>query len=255
MKEYNIKIKDLTLRLQHINNYPDRPTIIFLHESFGCIKHWKEFPAELGKSLMFNVVVYDRQGYGESCNFFTDKRNNDYLETEADILNLLLEHLNINNAILYGHSDGGSIALITAAKYQNKISAIITEGAHIFVEEITLCGIKKAVDAYNKSNLKEKLQKYHGDKTDMLFRMWHETWLSESFRNWNIENLLPHIQCPVLVIQGLNDEYGTIKQVEGIANLVSGKSYKYLPEAGHTPHKDTKEAVISRINKFINVLI
>lgn len=235
---------------------PTRPTLIFLHDSLGCIRLWRTFPQELGKLTNCNVLVYDRQGYGTSSAFTTEKRQNDYLETEADTLIKLLDACGIDKAILFGHSDGGSIALIAAAKFPERCTAIITEGAHIFVEEITLDGIRNTVNAWQTIGLKLVLQKYHGNRTEAVFHAWTDTWLSPEFRSWNIEQFLPLIKCPVLVIQGEKDEFGSMAQVDGILNQVSGKVEKWIvPGVSHSPHKDSKEKVLERSAAFINGIV
>ncbi len=230
---------------------PKSLTFIFLHDSLGCIKLWRDFPKKIALRTGYNIISYDRQGYGESDAFTVSERNNDYLKKEAQILGKIIKQLSLNNVILFGHSDGGSIALIAAALFPERINGIITEGAHVFVEQETIHGIKAAVEAYKNTNLKEKLIKYHGDKTDNVFRAWTKTWLSESFQNWNIEKYLPHIVCPSLIIQGEKDEYGTIGQVNSIINKTTGDSIPLLiPETGHTPHRETPEIVISETIKF-----
>ena len=136
------------------------------------------------------------------------------------------------------------------------LRASLQKGAHIFVEDITLQGIREAVTVYHTTNLKERLQKYHGDKTDAVLRAWATTWLSDEFKSWNIEAFLPKIKCPVLVIQGENDEYGSEAQVDGIINQVPGAARKLIiPSAGHTPHKEAKEFVLEHSASFINQLI
>src|SRR5262249_47331630 len=147
----------------------------------GCITLWRDFPVNLAKLTGCNAIIYDRQGYGQSSHF-DSKRSKEYLEKEAEILAKLLEKCNIKKAILFGHSDGGSISLIAAARYPDRITGVITEGAHVFVEEITLQGIREAKELYKNTNLKEKLAKYHGEKTEDVFKAWTETWLSEEFQ-------------------------------------------------------------------------
>lgn len=234
-------------------SYPDKPTIIFLHDSLGCIKLWRNFPQKLSEMTGCNSLVYDRLGYGQSENMQTHKRPINYLELEADILNELITRLELENVILFGHSDGGSIALIMASKYPTKIKAIISEAAHIFVDNLTLSGIYNAIEAFNTTNLRERLIKYHGsEKVDNVFKAWTETWTSEEYKNWNIESFLPNINCPILVIQGEKDEYGTEKQVDGIVNKVSGKTTKlYLTGLSHTPHKDDPEQILKHTTKYI----
>jgi pimeloyl-ACP methyl ester carboxylesterase len=244
------------LHARKYGNDAIKPTIVFLHDSLGCAELWRDFPKKIGALTTCNVLVYDRLGYGRSKPFTTLKRGNDYLEIEADTLKEVLKICNIDKAILFGHSDGGSIALIAAAKYPSPVIGIITEGAHIFVENITLQGIQEAVNTWHTTNLKERLQKYHGDKTDAIFWAWAKTWLSDEFKSWNIESFLRKINCPVLVIQGENDEYGSEEQVNGIINHVPGETRQLIiPAAGHTPHKEAREMVLEYSASFIKHLM
>ncbi|MGL2967372.1 alpha/beta fold hydrolase [Flavobacterium sp. XGLA_31] len=240
------------IAVHRIDHYPGRPTLIFLHDSLGCIALWRDFPEKLGEMTRCNVLIYDRQGYGKSCEFSTSERDNYYIEHEADMLNELLTAWRVEQAILFGHSDGGSIALIAAAKYPERILGILTEGAHIFVEDLTVNGIKDAIALYQTTDLKKKLEKYHGEKTEALFWAWAKTWTTASFSHWNIEHFLPAIHCPALIIQGESDEYGSMRQVEGILNKVQGRAATLmLPGIGHTPHKESPEAVLEQAATFI----
>jgi pimeloyl-ACP methyl ester carboxylesterase len=229
--------------------------ILFLHDSLGCISVWKDFPEKLVDLTGRSGIVYDRQGYGSSDPFSKRTRDNAYMEEEAGFLIRLMDCLNIPKAILFGHSDGGSIALIAAGKYPDRVEAVITEGAHVFVEAITIAGIRAAADLYQTTNLKSKLEKHHGDKTEAMFRAWTETWQTPKFRSWNIESFLPKITCPVLVIQGENDEYGSLLQVESIHSKCSGKKEKLLIAGiGHTPHKEAQLLTLEAAARFIGKL-
>jgi len=255
----DIHLSDVRLRVRRISapSAPaHHPTLVFLHDSLGCIELWRDFPAKLALLTNCNAIVYDRQGYGQSSPFGPKKRTNTYLEQEADLLPEILQKCEARKAILFGHSDGGTIALVAAAKFPELVQAIITEGAHVFVEDITLAGIHAAAEAYYSTNLKDRLAKYHGDKTESVFRAWAETWLSDSFRTWNIENYLPRISCPALIIQGEQDEYGTEKQVEAITGQSAGNSVAHLiPNVGHTPHKEAAEEVLAVAAVFINEVL
>jgi pimeloyl-ACP methyl ester carboxylesterase len=243
------------LSLLHFDNFPGHPTIIFLHESLGCIELWRDFPERLGQVSKCNVLVYDRLGYGQSGPFNTLQRDIDYLDIEADILLEIMNAYDIEKSILFGHSDGGTIALIFAARYPGRTLGLVTEGAHIFPEEKGAEGIKQAIHAYEKTNLKTKLEKYHGDKTHNVFWIWAGTWLADHFATWNIEHYLPLINCPVLVIQGEEDEYGTIEQVDGIVDNVSGRATKLvLPHVKHIPHKEVPGDILRASKTFISSL-
>ena len=221
-----IEEKEESLYIEYNHSLEKRPTLVFLHDSLGCTQLWRDFPMKLSEASQCNVLVYDRLGYGKSSPMPTSERPNNYMELEADLLNDLLIELNIRDAILFGHSDGGTIALITASKYPKNVKAVICEAGHIFVEEVTLKGVYDAWEAYKTTNLSERLQKYHGNKVEMLFKAWTETWTREGYRNWNIEYLLKDITCPLLFIQGESDEYGTLEQVEKTIGQVSGSSEK-----------------------------
>ncbi|PQA97106.1 alpha/beta hydrolase [Chryseobacterium shigense] len=252
MEERIIEVGGQKLYTAYHHAWEGKPVIVFLHDSLGCTQLWRDFPAKLSQATDCNVLVYDRLGYGKSEPMLTHERPVNYMELEADLLNDLLSELHITNAILFGHSDGGTIALITAAKYPETVKAVICEAGHIFVEDVTLKGVYDAWDAYKTTNLPERLQKYHGDKVEMLFKAWTETWTREDYRSWNIEYLLKNIQCPLLFIQGEADEYGTLEQVEKTVNQIAGTSEKYIiPGIGHTPHKEVPEMVLNKTAAFI----
>lgn len=253
MIEEVINVKGKKLFIKFNNSFENKPTLVFLHDSLGSVQLWRDFPEKLAEATHCNVLVYDRLGYGESFPMTTHERENNYMELEADVLNDLLSELNINNAILFGHSDGGTIALITASKYSEKIKAVICEAGHIFVENITVKGVEEALKAYKTTNLPQRLEKYHGDKVETIFKAWTEIWLSDKFRSWNIEYLLRNITSPLLFIQGEADEYGTLDQVEKTVSQVKGSANKFIiPNVGHTPHKESPEIVLNKSIEFIN---
>lgn len=255
MNNQYIEVNHQNIYFEYQLSYENRATIVFLHDSLGSTQLWRDFPKLLSQALLCNVLVYDRIGYGKSDAMKTHIRPENYMELEANILNEVLLKLNIKNAVLFGHSDGGTIALIAAAKYPEKIDAVICEAGHIFVEEITLKGVSDAFIAYKTTNLPERLKKYHGDKVEMLFKAWTEIWLKDEFKSWNIEYLLPKITCPLLFIQGESDEYGTLDQVEKTISQVSGKAEKYIiADVGHTPHKQVPDLVLDKTFSFLNSL-
>lgn len=247
-----ININGNKLYTEHYKSYENRPTIVFLHDSLGCVQLWRDFPQKLAESTQCNVLMYDRLGYGKSDPMPTYERPTNYLELEADVLNDLLTALEIDNIILFGHSDGATIALHSASKYPERIKAVIVEAAHIFVDHLTLAGITEAVKTYETTNLGERLAKYHGNKVDTLFKAWTKTWTRADYRDWNIEPILPEIMCPLLFIQGESDEYGALEQVEKTISQVSGKAEKFIiPNVGHTPHKEAPEIVLEKSIDYI----
>jgi len=273
MKPYSTEKKSVSIRTFHVraagnllrvqsimphNTEPvkNQPTLVFLHEGLGCIELWRDFPETLCTSTGCAGLVYERKGYGGSEKF-SGPWPLDYLQEEAlTCLPPLLEACRVDDAILVGHSDGGTIALITASTNSDLVRGVITEAAHIFVEDITIAGIRNAVKDFETTNLKDKLARYHKENTETIFLRWADRWLSPEFYNWNIEEYLPKITCPILVLQGEDDEYGTPAQVEGIASLVSGPvDVKLIPDCGHAPHSQAKDAVLAEMTRFIKMLI
>ncbi len=229
-------------------------TLVFLHEGLGSVGQWRDFPSLLCEKTGLPALVYDRWGYGKS-DPFTLPRLKGYLHDEALLgLPAVLDVCGIGRAILVGHSDGGSIALIYASTRPERVRAVITEAAHVFVENVTLEGIREAVSAYESTDLVKRLARYHGDKTDLVFHGWADTWLSPEFRDWNIEDVLPGVRCPVLVIQGIDDQYGTPAQVNAIARQVSGEATPLLVKCGHIPHAEARDEVLEEMARFIEAL-
>jgi len=256
-KDFFVKAAGHRLRLRKLSrtegdSQDGRPTLVFLHEGLGSIEMWHDFPAILAETTACDCLIYDRWGHGRS-DALDVQRTLRYVHHEAlDSLPEVLNHSNVDDAILIGHSDGGSIALIFAAEYPEILRGIITEAAHVFVEEITLEGIREALDIYNNTDLKQRLARYHGTNTEKIFRAWHETWLQPEFKSWDIQDCLPKVKCPVLVIQGEDDQYGTAAQVEAIAHQVTGPSkVLLLPNCAHIPHRESKDRVAQEMTEFI----
>jgi len=232
------------------------PALVFLHEGLGSIGQWRDFPEKICAATGCTALVYDRWGHG-GADPLMEPRKPGYLHDEALIsLPEILDQYGLEKPILIGHSDGGSIALIFAGACPQRISGVITEAAHVFVENLTVEGIKRAVETYETTDLKERLARFHGHHTESTFRGWSDIWLSPEFRDWNIEEYLPGITCPLLVIQGKDDEYGTPAHVEAIVGKVAGPSRSVLIDGcGHIPHLQAGERVISEMVNFISGLV
>lgn len=228
-------------------------TVVFLHEGLGSIGQWRDFPAQLCALTGLPGLVYERWGFGGS-EPLTGPRPKDYLHREAeDSLPDVLAACGISEPpILFGHSDGGSIALLFAAAYPDRVRAVVSEAAHVFVEEIALAGIRAAGITYERGDLRKGLQRYHGANTDAMFRGWHDTWLRPDYRDWNIERELRQIVCPTLIVQGADDEYATRAQVDAIAAGISGSTeILWLPGCAHAPHHQARETVLATTLRFV----
>ena len=230
------------------------PTVVFLHEGLGSIGQWRDFPAQLCTLTGLPGLVYERWGFGRS-EPLTGPRPRDYLHRQAeDSLPEVLAASGIDDPpILFGHSDGGSIALLFAAAYPDRVRAIVSEAAHVLVEEICLAGIRLARADYEGGELRKRLQRYHGANTDTMFWGWCDTWLRPNFRDWNIEPELRQIVCPTLIVQGADDEYATRAQVDAIATGISAGPTEilWLPGCAHAPHHQAREAVLATTACFI----
>lgn len=232
---------------------PHAPTVIFLHEALGSIGQWKGFPAALCAATGLRGLIYDRQGYGGSDPLEAE-RSPDYLRQEGEEwLPAVVEAAGLTTVppVLFGHSDGGSIALFYAAAQPT--AALITEAAHIYIEEITLEGIRAFGRRWGQSDLPARLARYHGDKTETVFRAWHDTWQRPEFRAFSMVDVLPRIPCPALILQGEEDEYGSPAQVHDIvAGLGPDRATPwFLPGCGHIPHLEQGAAVVEGTAAFL----
>jgi len=229
----------------------DRPALVMLHEGLGCVAMWRDFPDKLAATTGCRVVVYSRPGYGSS-DPHPQPRQPDYMHREArDVLPAFLAALSIVRPVLLGHSDGGSIALIHAGSFPQAVASIVVMAPHEFIEEETLAGIRTARKYWGSSDWPQKLARYHRD-AQRVFHDWNDCWLSPEFRDWNIEDCLPAIRCPVLAIQGEDDEYATMRQIEVIAEKVPGTRLLGLADCGHSPQRDQEAAVLAAIASFIS---
>ncbi|MDB5727632.1 MAG: Alpha/beta hydrolase fold protein [Noviherbaspirillum sp.] len=228
------------------------PVVVFLHEGLGSIALWKEFPAAFCRANGFTGLVFSRYGYGRSTPKPPQERwAADFMHRQAtQALPALFERLGVARPWLFGHSDGASIALLYAAHFSDKVSGVVVAAPHIFVEDLTIRSIEAAREAYLNTDLRAKLARFHAD-IDSAFRGWNDAWLDPAFRSWNIERDLARITCPVLAIQGEDDEYGTLEQIAGIQKKVPHATLLVLPRCGHSPHREQPDATAEEVAKFI----
>jgi pimeloyl-ACP methyl ester carboxylesterase len=242
-------------RLEYVWHGPpagEAPTIVFLHEGLGSVTRWRGFPASLCERLEWGGLVYSRQGYGGSDPLGVPL-SPDFMHREAlEVLPRLLDSFAIRRPVLFGHSDGASMAVIYAGSTGAAPAALIAEAPHVFVEDLTVASIARIREAYDSSDLRTRLERHHRSNVDRLFESWTRVWLSHEFRRWSIEDSLPAIACPTLVIQGRDDEYGTLRQVEAIVAGAAGRvETLLLDRCGHSPHIDHPAAVQSAAAAFL----
>jgi pimeloyl-ACP methyl ester carboxylesterase len=226
-------------------------TLVFLHEGLGSIRQWRDFPEKVSAATGCKALVYDRYGYGQSDVLQEPRRTVRFMHDEAlRSLPDLFQNLNIKNPVLIGHSDGASIALIHAGG-GFAVKAVVAMAPHVFIEPLCLKSIDKAAENFEKGELAKGLGKYHRDARKTFYG-WADVWLAPNFTSWDIrDDYLPRIGCPVLAIQGEDDEYGTMAQLEDMKRRVKRCELLKLPDCGHTPFKDQPEKVLSAIESFI----
>lgn len=229
------------------------PTLVMLHEGLGSVAMWKDFPERLVAHTGCSVFAYSRAGYGKSDK--TDlPRAPGYMHPEGlAVLPEVLDFLNAPTVILLGHSDGASIALIHAGAVQDdRVQALVQMAPHVFIEPLCVEQIARARTAYETGDLRARLGKYHDD-VDHVFWGWNDIWLSPEFLTWNIEEYLPKVSVPVLIIQGEQDEYGTLAQVRAVRDQVGGHADTLiLPACAHSSHRDQPEATLAGIRGFLH---
>ncbi|OUR77022.1 alpha/beta hydrolase [Alphaproteobacteria bacterium 46_93_T64] len=229
----------------------DTDTIVLLHEGLGSVELWRDFPEKLAAETGFGVFVYSRQGYGRSDPIKLP-RPLSYMNVEGEqVLPMVLDEIGLKSGFLLGHSDGGSIAAIYAACHQDdRLKAISLIAPHFFSEPISTAAIRKVSDKYERSDLRQKLSKYHAD-VDGAFRGWCDSWLDPEFAHWNIEDFISNIRVPVLAVQGREDEYGTLKQMETLqVEINSPLQIEVFDKCGHSPHLEYPDRLIPLLSCF-----
>lgn len=233
-----------------------KPLLVFLHEGLGSVTMWKDFPQTLCAAVGCRGLVLSRWGYGQSSpRSAKEKWPVDFMQRQAraflPAFFVAIGHdIEADPPWFYGHSDGGSIALLFAAAFPEQTAGVVAVAPHIFVEDITISSIENARDGYVTTSLRSKLARYHDDP-DSAFWGWNDIWLNPDFRRWNIEAELSRIRCPVLAVQGYDDEYGTLAQIRGIAGAALQTRLLMLHDCGHSPHRDQPAAVIRAVGEFL----
>jgi pimeloyl-ACP methyl ester carboxylesterase len=226
------------------------PTIVMLHEGLGSVSMWRNFPRQVAEATGHEVLVYSRQGYGRSSPLVAPRPVRFMHDEALIVLPEILDALEIRRPILLGHSDGGSIAIIHAGGSGREVAGLVLLAPHVMVEDISIASIAAARVAYGQGDFRARLGRHHDD-VDGAFRGWNDVWLSPEFRGWSIEEYLRRIECPVLAIQGEDDEYGTMQQVDRIGRTIPHARILKLARCGHSPHRDRGEKVLEAIRGFV----
>jgi pimeloyl-ACP methyl ester carboxylesterase len=228
------------------------PTLVLLHEGLGCVAMWRDVPRALAERTGYGVLVYSRPGYGRS-DPVPRPHTLRYMDAEAfEVLPAVLDQAGVHKTVLVGHSDGASIAVIYAGGRQDaRVRGLVLMAAHFFVEDLSIRSIETAKAAYEQGDLRERLKRYHGDNADSAFYLWNAAWLDSGSRNWRLDERLAHIRVPILLVQGLNDQYGTTAQIA----VAEQETYcpvetLLLDNCRHSPHLDQPEATLDATAEF-----
>ena len=236
--------------IEYVDLPGSEPALVLLHEGLGCVDLWRQFPEQLHAATGRRTVAYSRPGYGRSTPV-TPPWPVTYMHDQArSVLPAVLDRLGVAQPVLVGHSDGASIALIHAGA-GHPVTGIVAMAPHVFVEDVSIASIAAAREAYRTTPLRERLARYHAD-VDSAFWGWNRIWLHPDFRAWNIEACLPRIACPILGIQGEDDEYGTMEQLHRIARGAPDVELVKLGDCRHSPHRDQPDAVLDAIARFVD---
>jgi pimeloyl-ACP methyl ester carboxylesterase len=227
-------------------------TLVFLHEGLGSVSAWRDFPDRVAAATGLPALVYSRRGYGSST-ALAAPRHARFMHDEAwDVLPRLLALEDVHRPFLVGHSDGATIALLYATR-TTELAGVVAMAPHVFVEELTLRSIREAKVAYEEGELRARLLRHHGDNVDDAFWGWHRVWLSPEFRSFHIEAELAAVTAPVLAIQGRDDAYGTLAQLDALQRSLSGPlTVDLLDACGHAPHRDRPDATLGAIVDFVH---
>ena len=269
----------------------EAPTIVFLHEGLGCVGMWRDFPDRVAGETGCGALVYSRRGYGAS-DPVGGPRPVRFMHDEAlQILPLVIARFKLRDVILFGHSDGASIGIVYAGAHPRSVRGLVLEAPHVFVEPVCIesisrvakqfCSAESAAtpvldpqaslptprmddttlqknDTYEDemAGMRHRLARHHGANTDSMFQTWAEVWLNPEFQHWNIEEYLSPIEAPLLVIQGKEDEYGTLKQVDAVVTQARGPAESLLlADCGHSPHRDQPDRVMSSTRRFVRRIL
>jgi pimeloyl-ACP methyl ester carboxylesterase len=244
------------MRIEPVGLDRDASLVVFLHEGLGSVAMWRDFPQRLCEATRMRGLVYSRPGYGRSTPRLAQERwGLDFMHRQAhEVLPALLDALAIDRRDsapwLLGHSDGASIALLHAAQWPDAVSGVIAMAPHVFVEDVSIASIQQARHNYLHTDLKQRLARYHDD-ADSAFWGWNDIWLHPPFRRWNIVDEIASITAPLLAVQGLDDEYGTLEQIHAIQRRVPHAELVELADCGHSPHRDQPAAVIDAVTRFV----
>ncbi|HET7803025.1 MAG TPA: alpha/beta hydrolase [Pseudolabrys sp.] len=248
-----VSIGSQKIEYRFVGPQPDQaPTLVLLHEGLGCVGLWNDFPDKLAAATGIGVFVYSRAGYGKSSPVSLP-RPLSYMHEEArETLPKVLDAIGFRRGLLVGHSDGASIAAIYAGSHQDhRVGGLVLIAPHFFTEDSGIASIAETAKAYETGDLRARLARWHAD-VDNAFKGWRDAWLDPQFRRWDITEFLAYIRVPVLIVQGEDDQYGTMKQIETAEQeCYCPVEVALVPAARHSPQRDAPEPTLKAISDFV----
>jgi pimeloyl-ACP methyl ester carboxylesterase len=252
-----LSIGDVQLEYRMIGPRPDAsPTLVLLHEGLGSVAVWGDFAEKLSAATGLGVFTYSRQGYGNSSKACLPRPMSFMHDEACEALPKVLDTIGFRSGFLIGHSDGGSIAAIYAGSVQDhRVRGLVLIAAHFFTEEMGLAEIRRARESFERGELRQKLARMHADP-DGAFWSWCRPWLDPEFVKWNLTEELAHIRVPILLIQGENDQYGTVRQIEvAREECYCPVEVALLPNTRHAPHRESPDATLAAILDFVGQVL
>jgi pimeloyl-ACP methyl ester carboxylesterase len=251
LRPVEVRVDGRHLEAIELRGDPDLRPLVLLHEGLGSVSAWRDFPEALQQATSRRLIVYSRFGHGSSDPPPKPRSPAFFHEEADDVLPQLLSQLAVEEPILVGHSDGASIALIYAGA--RPVRGLVLLAPHVVVEEVTLAAIRETRDRFETGDLRERLSRHH-ENPDAAFRGWCDVWLDPAFRSWTLEPDAERVNCPLLLIQGVDDPYGTLDQLDRIEAHVQGPVSRKVVPGGHSPHRDARDEVLRGVVRFLGVV-
>ncbi|AXY40887.1 alpha/beta fold hydrolase [Halomonas sp. JS92-SW72] len=226
--------------------------IVLLHDSLGCVALWRGFPERLAEATGREVIAYDRLGFGRSAPYPGQLPTTFIADEARTTFAALREALGLERFVLLGHSVGGGMAIEAAGQYADGCEALITVAAQAYMEPRILAGIREAEAAFRDPEQLARLARYHGDRAQWVLRAWVDTWQTEAFDDWHLDDALARVRCSTLAIHGQHDEFGSLAQPRRIASRTPGPAAPSLLPCGHVPHRECPEALVAIVAAFLS---
>jgi pimeloyl-ACP methyl ester carboxylesterase len=249
--DLELRVEGACLEAMELPGRVDRPPIVLLHEGLGSVGLWRMFPHAVNEATSRRVIAFSRYGHGRSDPPPSPRTSSFFHEEACAVLPSVLRQLGVEEPVFVGHSDGASIALIHAAVFP--VSGLVLVAPHVVVEDVTLGAIREARERFENGDLRERLSRHHSDP-EAAFYGWCDVWLDPTFRSWSLDDDVERVECPILLVQGADDPYGSLDQLDRIEAHTRGRVRRLIVPGGHSPHLDEQETVVRELARFVDEL-